>query len=118
MGGKHPSPAMIAVGCDMFLQQDHRPLLPILRACMREDRYPRLAEIAVPTVVMVGSADRTTPPSHARRLAAGVPGRGQLRASPGGTCQTADNSACRHSACDAATDGLNFCPAFRAGCIN
>jgi pimeloyl-ACP methyl ester carboxylesterase len=74
MGGKHPSPAMIEVGCDMFLQQDHRPLLPILRAAMREDRYPRLAEIAVPTVVMVGSADRTTPPSHARRLAAGVPG--------------------------------------------
>ena len=72
--GKHPSPAMIAVGCDTFLQQDHRPLLPILRAAMREDRYPRLAEIAVPTVVMVGSADRTTPPSHARRLAAGVPG--------------------------------------------
>ena len=72
--GKHPSPAMIAVGCDMFLQQDHQPLLPIVRAGMREDRYPRLAEITVPTVVMVGSADRTTPPSHARRLAAGVPG--------------------------------------------
>jgi pimeloyl-ACP methyl ester carboxylesterase len=74
MGGKHPSPAMIEVGYDMFRQQDHRSLLPILRACMREDRYPRLAEITVPTVVMVGSADRTTPPSHARRLAAGVPG--------------------------------------------
>lgn len=74
MGGKYPSPAMIAVSGDMFLQQDHRPLLPILRACMREDRYPRLAEITVPTVVMVGSADRTTPPSHPRRLAAGVPG--------------------------------------------
>ena len=74
MYGKHPSPAMIAVGRDMFLQQDHGPLLPILHASMREDRYPRLAEIAVPTVVMVGSADRTTPPSHARRLAAGVPG--------------------------------------------
>lgn len=74
MAGKHPSPAMIEAGHDMFLQQDHRPLLPILRACMREDRYPRLAELTVPTVVMVGSADRTTPPSHARRLAAGVPG--------------------------------------------
>jgi pimeloyl-ACP methyl ester carboxylesterase len=65
---------MIAVGENMFLQQDHGSLLPILRASMREDRYPRLAEIAVPTVVMVGSADRTTPPSHSRRLAAGVPG--------------------------------------------
>ena len=74
MFGKRPSPAMIAVVRDMFLQQDHGPLLPILHAFMREDRYPRLAEIAVPTVVMVGSADRTTPPSHARRLAAGVPG--------------------------------------------
>jgi non-heme chloroperoxidase len=74
IGGKHPSPAMIAVGEKMFLQQDHGPLLPILHASMREDRYPRLAEIAVPTVVMVGSADRTTPPSHSRRLAAGVPG--------------------------------------------
>ena len=49
---------MIAVGRDMFLQQDHGPLLPILHASMREDRYPRLAEIAVPTVVMVGSADQ------------------------------------------------------------
>jgi non-heme chloroperoxidase len=74
IGGKHPSPAMIAVGDNMFLQQNHGPLLPILHASMREDRYPRLAEIAVPTVVMVGSADRTTPPSHSRRLAAGVPG--------------------------------------------
>jgi hypothetical protein len=59
VGGKHPSPAMIEVGCDMFLQQDDGPLLPILHAFMREDRYPRLAEIAVPTVVMVGSVDRT-----------------------------------------------------------
>src|SRR3954468_22125244 len=41
MVGKHPSPAMIEVGCNMFLQQDHRPLVSILRACMREDRYPR-----------------------------------------------------------------------------
>jgi non-heme chloroperoxidase len=40
---------MIEAGCDVFLQQDHRPLLPILRACMREDRYPRLAEITVLT---------------------------------------------------------------------
>ena len=54
--------------------EDHGPLLPIVQAYSREDRYPRLAEITVPTVVMVGSADRTTVPSHARRLAAGVPG--------------------------------------------
>jgi non-heme chloroperoxidase len=74
--GKRPSPAMISVFRKVFVQQlqDHGPLLPIVRASAREDRYPRLAEIAVPTVVMVGSADRTTPPSHPRRLAGGVPG--------------------------------------------
>lgn len=73
--GKRPSPAMISVFREVFLQQDHGPLLPILRAFAREDRYPRLAEITVPTVVMVGSADRTTPPSHSRRrLATRVPG--------------------------------------------
>ncbi|MGX4694619.1 alpha/beta fold hydrolase [Streptomyces sp. JNUCC 63] len=49
-------------------------LLPVVRAFAREDRYPRLGEITVPTVVMVGTADRSTPPSRSRRLAAGIPG--------------------------------------------
>ncbi|GAB2745877.1 alpha/beta fold hydrolase [Streptomyces bullii] len=72
--GKQPSPAMIGAFREVFLQQAHTPLVPIVRAFAREDRYPRLAEIAVPTVVMVGSADRSTPPRHARRLADGIPG--------------------------------------------
>ena len=74
--GAHPSPAMISVFVEGFKQHldDHGPLLPIVRAFSREDRYPRLGEIAVPTVVMVGSADRTTPPSHSRRMASGIPG--------------------------------------------
>ncbi|MFF3327636.1 alpha/beta fold hydrolase [Streptomyces sp. NPDC002889] len=62
---------MIAVFRELFLRQDHRAHLPILPAFAREDRHPRLAEITVPSVAMVGSADRTTPPSHSRRLAAG-----------------------------------------------
>jgi pimeloyl-ACP methyl ester carboxylesterase len=72
--GKHPSPAMIAVFLDVFLRQAHTSLLPVVRAFAREDRYPRLGEITVPTVVMVGTADRSTPPNHSRRLAAGIPG--------------------------------------------
>ena len=74
--GKRPSPAMISVFRESIVQhlEDHGPLLPIMHAIAREDRYPRLAEITVPTVVMVGSADRATPPSHSRRLAAGMPG--------------------------------------------
>ncbi|OBK94378.1 alpha/beta hydrolase [Mycobacterium asiaticum] len=74
--GTRPSPAMVAVFTEGFRQHvdQHGPLLPIVRAFSREDRYPRLGEITVPTVVIVGSADRTTPPSHSRRMAAGIPG--------------------------------------------
>jgi non-heme chloroperoxidase len=48
--------------------------MPIVQAFSREDRYPRLGEIAIPTAVVVGTADRTTPPGHSRRLAASIPG--------------------------------------------
>ncbi len=74
--GSRPSSAMISAFLEIFQQHldAHGPLIPIVRAFVREDRYPRLGEIAVPTVVMVGSADRTTPPTHSRRLAAGIPG--------------------------------------------
>ncbi|AGC62100.1 peroxidase [Mycobacterium liflandii 128FXT] len=74
--GARPSPAMISVFLEWFHQHldRHGPHLPIVRAFSREDRYPRLAEISVPAVVMVGSTDRTTPPSHSHRLAAGIPG--------------------------------------------
>ena len=51
--GARPSPAMISVFVEGFRQHlaDHGPLVPIVRAFSREDRYPRLGEIAVPTVV-------------------------------------------------------------------
>ena len=72
--GRRPSPAMISVFLDAFLAQDHVPLLPVLRAFAHEDHYPELPGITVPTVVMVGDADRTTPWRHSRMLAAGIPG--------------------------------------------
>ncbi|PWI06665.1 hypothetical protein DIZ27_32365 [Streptomyces sp. NWU339] len=55
---------MITVFLDVFLRQAHTLLLPVVRAFAREDRYPRLGEITVPTVVTVGTADRSTPPNH------------------------------------------------------
>jgi pimeloyl-ACP methyl ester carboxylesterase len=74
--GTRPSPAMVEVFTEGFQQHvdEHGPHLAIVRAFSREDRYPRLGEIAVPTVVMVGAADRTTPPNHSRRMADGIPG--------------------------------------------
>lgn len=73
--GSRPSPAMIAAFIDSFSRhlEQHGPLTPIVRAFSREDRYPHLGKITVPTVVMVGSSDRTTPPSHSRRLAEYIP---------------------------------------------
>jgi pimeloyl-ACP methyl ester carboxylesterase len=40
----------------------------------RADSAPDLASIACPTLVLVGDADRLTPPEHAREIAAGVRG--------------------------------------------
>jgi non-heme chloroperoxidase len=73
--GKRPSPAMISVFVERLNQhmKHHGALVPIVRAFVREDHYPRLAEISVPTVAKVGDADGTTPPVHSRRLAAAVP---------------------------------------------
>ncbi len=40
----------------------------------REDLRPRLPALALPLLVVVGEADRLTPPEHAREIAAAVPG--------------------------------------------
>lgn len=74
LSGVAPSPAEIEVFLETFLRQAHRPLLPILQAFDDEDRYPMLARITVPTVVVCGRRDRTTPHWHSERLAAGIPG--------------------------------------------
>ena len=72
--GDDVSPAMVQVFLDTFRQADHRPLVPILEAFGAEDRGDRLGEITVPTIVLCGSRDQTTPPWQSERLAAGIPG--------------------------------------------
>ena len=49
-------------------------LVPILRAMVEENRYPRLGEIDLPVAIMVGTDDRTTPGFHTDELHAGIPG--------------------------------------------
>lgn len=71
--GDTPSPAEITVFLEVFLRQDHRAVLGILDAFAKEDNYPRLGEIGVPTVVICGSKDKVTPPRHSQRLAAAIP---------------------------------------------
>lgn len=72
--GDEPSPAMVQVFLETFREQDHGPLLPIIEAFAREDRGGRLDEITIPTIVVCGREDKTTPPWQSERLAAGIPG--------------------------------------------
>ncbi|MDO8309289.1 MAG: alpha/beta hydrolase [Actinomycetota bacterium] len=72
--GETPSPAMVRVFLETFRAQDHVALLPILVAFAEEDRADRLGEIAVPTIVICGRMDKTTPPWQSERLAAAIPG--------------------------------------------
>lgn len=82
--GADPSPAEIRAFLEVFRRQDHKRLLPILRAFMEEDRYARLGSIAVPTFVVSGRKDQTTPPVHSERLAAGIPGARAIWSERGG----------------------------------
>lgn len=84
VSGADPSPAEIRVFLDTFRRQDHRRLVPILRAFTEEDRYPRLGSITIPTIVVAGRKDRTTPPLHSERLAAGIPGARAIWSERGG----------------------------------
>ncbi|MFM7212918.1 MAG: alpha/beta fold hydrolase [Actinomycetota bacterium] len=72
--GDEPSPAMVQVFLDTFREADHRSLLPILEAFTVEDRGDRLHEITIPTIVLCGNKDATTPPWQSERLAEGIPG--------------------------------------------
>ena len=72
--GEDPSPAMVQVFLDTFRAADHRSLLPILEAFTVEDRGDRLGEITVPTIVLCGEKDSTTPPWQSQRLAESIPG--------------------------------------------
>jgi pimeloyl-ACP methyl ester carboxylesterase len=72
--GPRPSPAMLTALLDMVLARDHEPLVPLLEAFASDDLVARLPEVGVPTVVVCGLADRTTPPHDSRRMAAAIPG--------------------------------------------
>jgi pimeloyl-ACP methyl ester carboxylesterase len=72
--GRTPSPAMLTAFLHMILDRDNAPLLPLLDAFTSDDLLARLPAIGVPTVIVCGRADRTTPPRDSRRMAAAIPG--------------------------------------------
>ncbi len=71
--GPHPSPAMLTAFLEMVLAHDNAPLLPLLDAFTSDDLLARLPAVHVPTVIVCGLADRTTPPRDSHRMAAAIP---------------------------------------------
>lgn len=57
-----------------FLRANHAQLIPILEAMGEENRYRRLHELDLPTTVVVGTEDKTTPPFHSVNLHKAIKG--------------------------------------------
>ncbi len=72
--GPHPSPAMLTAFLHLVLGRDHAPLLPLLEAFTTDALLTRLPQVELPTVIVCGLADRTTPPRDSRRMAAALGG--------------------------------------------
>jgi non-heme chloroperoxidase len=71
--GDSPSPAMIRAFNGMFAAQHHRALVPLIRSLADESYYDRLSEIMVPTVVVCGDRDQSTPRWHSEQLGVRIP---------------------------------------------
>ena len=72
MGDKY-SEAMAAVFVDVFREQDHNALIPILSALGDESYYSELKNISLPCTIIVGTKDHTTPPFHTDDMHANIP---------------------------------------------
>lgn len=71
--GELPSPALVRAFNDMFGEQRHAELVPLIRGLADESYYSRLSDIHVPSVIVCGERDRTTPRWHAEQLGVGIP---------------------------------------------
>lgn len=70
--GTQPAPSQVETFRWDFARQRHSSLVPILKAFLHENHYPRLGEIAVPCTIVCGEQDNTTPPQHSEWLTKGV----------------------------------------------
>ena len=77
--GDDKNPDMARAFLDVFRQQDLKALTPIIAAMTDESRYDRLGEIQIPTTILIGTKDKTTPPFHTDDLHAGIAGSTLIR---------------------------------------
>ena len=77
--GDDYKPEMADAFVPTFMQAKHSRLIPILQAMVDESRYDRLNEITIPTTVLVGEKDKTTPAFHTEDLHRGIAGSKLVR---------------------------------------
>lgn len=80
--GRHPTGKAIDEVRRMLADMDPEVARDSGRAIATHDVREDLASVEVPTLVVVGDADRLTPPAHARLVEEAIPGA-QLRILPG-----------------------------------
>lgn len=88
--GKNPDPELLRAIPDIFLQQDHSKLIPILEAFGDESYYDELHKITLPTAVIIGTKDATTPPFHTDDLVRLIPNTTRIDIKDKGHCLNAE----------------------------
>jgi non-heme chloroperoxidase len=71
--GENPDNEAIRIFLEIFQAQNHKALIPIIKAMGSESYYAELHKIKVPCTVIIGSMDKTTPPFHTEDLVKMIP---------------------------------------------
>jgi pimeloyl-ACP methyl ester carboxylesterase len=71
---RNPDPAVKAAIRDRFLKGSLELIHGDLTACDKFDLTDKVAQIALPTIIVVGEDDRLTPPKYSRFLQSAIPG--------------------------------------------
>ncbi len=84
--GENPDPEIVRVIQEIFLQQDHSKLVPILKAFGDESYYDSLKNIKLPCAVVIGDKDATTPPFHTDSIVKEIPNSTRIDIKGKGHC--------------------------------
>ncbi|MEL7530791.1 MAG: alpha/beta hydrolase [Bacteroidota bacterium] len=90
LSGSNPDPELLRVIPEIFTQQNHHRLIPILQAFGDESYYERLSEIKIPCKIVIGDKDKTTPPFHTDDLVRLIPNSTRIDVPNKGHCLNAE----------------------------
>ena len=88
--GENPDPELVRVIQEVFLQQDHSKLVPILKAFGDESYYDSLKNITIPCTIVIGDKDATTPPFHTDNIIKEIPNATRIDIVGKGHCLNAE----------------------------